>query len=66
MAAWSVNGAIAMQTSAHERLMKAIENKTGYYIYFNGCQITTAESLRAAQLYVGKSKRYTIVPMSQA
>ena len=61
--AWSVTGAIAMQTAAHNELVKAVENKTGYTIWYGNCQITSCASLAAARLWVGKSKKYTIKQM---
>jgi hypothetical protein len=66
MAAWNVNGVIAMQSSAHDRLTKAIEEKRAVHIYQGNCQITTCASIEAARMWIGKSKKYTIVPMVQA
>lgn len=66
MAAWNVAGAVAMQSEAHDRMTKALETKQAFFIYQGDCHITTASSLSAAKMWVGKSKKYTIVPMAQA
>lgn len=64
MAAWSVTGAIAAQGTAHERLMKAIENGTAVHIFMGDCQITTCASVGIAKMWIGKAvKKYRIVPM---
>ncbi len=60
--AWSVTGAIAAQSAAHDRLTRAIAEKRSYGIYLGSCRVTTAASLSAARMWVGKSKRYTIKP----
>lgn len=58
---WSVNGAIAIQSAAHAHLEKAIAEKRSFGIYIGKCRVTTAASLAAAKLYVGRDKRYTII-----
>ncbi len=58
---WNVTGAIAAQSAAHDRLTRAIAEKRSYGIYLGSYRVTTAESLNAARMWVGKSKRYTII-----
>lgn len=60
--AWSVNGAIAVQTEAHDRLERAIAEKRSFGIYIGKARITTAASFASAKMYVGRDKRYTILP----
>lgn len=62
--AWSVNGAIAVQTQAHNALETAIRENRAVHIFMGNCQITTCASLAAAKLWIGKSKKYRIVPQS--
>ena len=58
---WSVNGAIAVSSSAHARLEKAIAEKRTFGIYIGRARIVTCASLTAAKMYVGGDKRYTII-----
>lgn len=60
-AAWSVNGAIAVTTSAHARLEKAIAEKRTFGIYIGRARVVTCASLAAAKIYVGGDKRYSII-----
>ena len=59
---FSTTAAIAVQSSAHDRLMAAIANGTAVRILWNGAPYMTAPSLDAAKALVGKSKKMTIVP----
>lgn len=59
---FSTSGAIASQSNAHARLQAAIASGAAVRILWNGVPYMTAESLAAAKLVVGKSKRMTIVP----
>jgi hypothetical protein len=58
---WSVNGAIAAQSAAHDRLETALSEKRAFEIYLGSARVTTCASLAAAKMWVGKSKRYTII-----
>ena len=58
---WSVNGAIAVQTEAHNRLEKALAEKRTFGIYLGKARVVTCANLAAAKMYVGKSTRYTII-----
>jgi hypothetical protein len=58
---WSVNGAIAVASSAHARLERAIAEKRTFGVYIGSARVVTCASLAAAKMYVGKSKRYTII-----
>jgi hypothetical protein len=59
--AWSVGSAIAAQSKAHDRLVKAIENKAAVEIWMGDCRITTCASMGAARLWIGNSKKYRVV-----
>lgn len=59
--AWSVTGAIAVQSAAHSRLESAIAEKRAVEIWQGNCHITTCASIGAAQMWIGKSKKYRIV-----
>lgn len=57
---WSVNGAIAVASSAHARLERAIAEKRTFGVYIGTARVVTCASRTSAEMYVGKSKRYTI------
>jgi hypothetical protein len=61
MTAWNLTGAIAVQSRAHDELLRAVEEKRTFGIYIGNSRIATAASMQSAQAYVGKSKRYTII-----
>jgi len=60
--AFNVTGAVAVQSAAHDRLQRAIENGTAVRILYNGAPYVTAHSVAAAKLFIGKSRNMTIVP----
>jgi hypothetical protein len=59
--AWSVAGAIAVQSAAHAVLERAIAEERTFGVYIGAARIVTCASRRAAEMYVGKSKKYTII-----
>jgi hypothetical protein len=59
--AFSVTGAIAVQSQAHSELVSAIAQNRAVEIWQGNCRITTCANLRAAQLWIGKSKKYTVI-----
>lgn len=65
MAAWTPTGAMKAQGDAHDRLQRAIANKTAVHVYYRGCPHVTCESREAALRYIGKNRRgvYSIVEM---
>lgn len=58
---WSVSGAIAAQSQAHDRLARAVAENRAVEIWQGQCRITTCADLRAAQMWIGRSKKYRIV-----
>jgi len=63
---FSITGAVAIQSQAHDRLTKALAENRAVEIWMGDCRVTTCESLRAAQMWVGKSKKYCIVQQAAA
>jgi hypothetical protein len=59
--AFSVTGAIAMQTQAREAFERSEAAGTTYKVLCNGAPYVTLASYAAAVAFVGKSKRLTIV-----
>ncbi len=59
--AYSVTGAIAAQSEAHDRLVRAIDENRAFEIWEGTFKHTTCASLSAAQAWIGRSKKYRIV-----
>lgn len=59
--AFSVTGAIAMQTAAHLEMESAVKAGQTWKVLCNGAPYATLASYAAAVAFVGKSKRLTIV-----
>lgn len=59
--AFSVTGAMAMQTAAGREIEKAVAAGETWKVLFNGAPYATLASYAAAVAFVGKSKRLTIV-----
>lgn len=66
MTTWSITGAIAAQSAAHDRLQRAVDNQTAVEIWLGDCRITTAADMSAALMWVGKSKKYRLVQQRAA
>ena len=60
--AWSATGAIEAQSAAHDRLQRAIANGSAVEIWMGESQLYTCANYAAAIAFIGKSRRYRIVP----
>jgi hypothetical protein len=59
--AFSVTGAISMQSAAHREMEAAVSAGQTWKVLCNGAPYVTLSSYAAAVAFVGKSKRLTVV-----
>lgn len=60
---FSVSGAIAAQSQAHDAMARSMANGDTWQVYCRGAPYVTCASYRAAVLFVGKNRQklYSIV-----